>query len=244
MKDLNSVAFEIFGIEIQWYGVIITLAAIIGLFLAVREAERRGIKEDDLLDLFIYALIPSILGARLYYVIFSWDLYKDNPISALNIRNGGLAIHGGIITAVIIAVIFSKKRKISFWTLADISAPSLVLAQSIGRWGNYINQEAYGRPTDLPWGIVIDGVKVHPTFFYESLGDFLIFLFLLWYRDNKDYVDGDIFLLYIILYSVLRFFVEGLRIDSLMWGNIRVAQLISLISIGIGIYYMRKQRSK
>lgn len=241
---MDSVAFKLFGIDIKWYGVLITLAMIIGIFLATREAKRRGIKEEDLLDMVIYAIPVAIIGARLYYVIFSWDSYRDNPLSALNIRRGGLAIHGGIIAAVIVALVFAKKRELNFWTLADISAPSLVLGQAIGRWGNYINQEAYGRPTDLPWGIMINGVKVHPTFFYESLGDFLIFLFLIWYRENKNYVDGDLFLYYIIMYSILRFFIEGLRTDSLMLGSIRVAQLISIFTIGLGVYYLRRNRSK
>ena len=138
-----------------------------------------------ILDLLIWEIPLAVIGARLYYVIFSWDMYKDNPLEVLNIRHGGLAIHGAIIMAIIVAVIFTRIKKVNFWTLADICAPSLILAQAIGRWGNYINQEAYGGPTDLPWGIMVNGVKVHPTFLYESLWNFLVFLFLIWYRKNK-----------------------------------------------------------
>ncbi|HLS53569.1 MAG TPA: prolipoprotein diacylglyceryl transferase, partial [Tissierellaceae bacterium] len=193
--------------------------------------------------LLIFAIPAAIIGARLYYVAFSWDQYKDNPITALNFRNGGLAIHGAIIAAIIVGVIFCRVRKQNFWLIADIAAPSLILGQAIGRWGNYINQEAYGRPTDLPWGIMVDGVKVHPTFLYESLWNFLVFFFLIWYRRKKADVKGEIFLLYLILYSFIRYFVEGLRTDSLMWGSIRVAQLISIVAIVIAsaILYKKKK---
>ena len=119
-----------------------------------------------------------------------------------------MAIHGGIIAAIIVAIVFTRKRKVDFWKIADSCAPSLILGQAIGRWGDYINQEAYGGPTDLPWGIMINGQKVHPTFLYESIGNFVVFLFLLWYRRNKSKVSGEIFLLYLMLYSAIRFFLE------------------------------------
>lgn len=228
---MNPVAFEIFNIEIRWYGILIASGVLIGTFIAMREARRKGIDEELLLDLLLFAVPAALLGARIYYVIFSWDLYRDNPIEALNFRGGGLAIHGAIIAAVIVAVVFSRKRKQNFWVFGDITAPSLILGQAIGRWGNYINGEAHGGPTDLPWGIMVNGVKVHPTFLYESIWNFFVFLFLLWYSRNKSKVDGEVFLLYLILYSVARLFIEGLRTDSLMWGPIRVAQLISIIGI-------------
>ena len=239
---MDPVAFEIFGISVNWYGVIIASAVLIGTFLALREAERKGIGEDNLIDMLLYAIPLSIVGARAYYVIFSFDAYKDDLKQVFNFRQGGLAIHGAIIVAIIVAYVFSKKRRLDFWTIADVCAPSLILGQAIGRWGNYINQEAHGGPTDLPWGIMIDGVKVHPTFIYESLGNLVIFFFLLWYRRNKSKASGEVFLLYIILYSTVRLFVEGLRTDSLMLGPLRVAQLISVISIGIGIFYFNKRR--
>ncbi len=171
---MNPVAFEIFNIEIRWYGILIASGVLIGTFIAMREARRKGIDEELLLDLLLFAVPAALLGARIYYVIFSWDLYRDNPIEALNFRGGGLAIHGAIIAAVIVAVVFSRKRKQNFWVFGDITAPSLILGQAIGRWGNYINGEAHGGPTDLPWGgiMVNGGVKVHPTFLYESIWNF------------------------------------------------------------------------
>lgn len=241
---MDPVAFQIFGLEIRWYGILIATGVLIGTMLAIRASKRLGFDEEILMDFLIWEIPLCLIGARLYYVIFSWDLYRDNPIEALNIRNGGLAIHGGIITAIIVAIIFTKIRKIDFWTIADICAPSLILAQSIGRWGNFINQEAYGRPTNLPWGIMVNGVRVHPTFLYESIWNFLVFLFLLWYGKNKQKVRGEVFLLYLSLYSFIRFFIEGLRTDSLMLGSIRIAQLISVIGFVIPIYIFYIKRKK
>lgn len=240
---MDSTAFTIFGIPIQWYGILIASGVLIGGLIGLKEAKRKGIEEDTILDLLIFAVPLAIIGARLYYVIFSWDLYKDNPIEALNFRSGGMAIHGAVIMAIIVTSIFCKIRKEKFWVIADIAAPSLILGQAIGRWGNYINQEAYGRPTDLPWGILIDGVKVHPTFLYESIWNFLVFGFLLWFSRKKSKTDGEVFLLYIILYSFIRIFIEGLRTDSLMWGTIRVAQLVSILGIIISAFILyRKKR--
>lgn len=240
---MDPVAFTIFGIEVRWYGVFIASAVIIGTILALREAKRRGIQEDTLIDFLLFAIPAAIVGARIHYVIFSWDFYKDNPIEILNLRGGGLAIHGAIIGGVITAIIFSRVRKISFWKIADIVAPSLILGQAIGRWGNYANNEAHGGPTDLPWGIIIDGVKVHPTFLYESIWNFLVFIFLVWFSRKKSKADGEVFSLYIILYSIARLFIEGLRTDSLMFGPIRVAQLISLVLIIIGLAIFRQKRN-
>ncbi len=240
---MNPVAFSIFGLEVRWYGILIALAVIVGTILATKEAKRRGINEDTLLDFLLFAIPGSILGARAYYVIFSWDYYKNNPDQVLNIRGGGLAIHGAVIAGIIIALIFCKIKKLSFWTLGDITAPSLILGQAIGRWGNFANQEAHGGPTNLPWGIIIDGVKVHPTFLYESIWNFLVFLFLIWYK-KKAKVEGEVFLLYIILYSIARGLIEGLRTDSLMWGGFRVAQLVSILTIAIGLILLWALRNK
>lgn len=244
---MNPVAFTIFGVDIMWYGVLISTGVLLGVVFALRECKRIGFKEDNLLDFLLYAIPAAIVGARAYYVIFSWDFYSKNPDQIINIRNGGLAIHGALIAGVIVGVLFCKIRKIKVLELLDIVMPSVALGQAIGRWGNFINQEAHGGPTDLPWGIIVNGQKVHPTFLYESVIDFCIFLFLIWFRKNKKTTDGQVLGLYLILYSAGRFFVEGLRTDSLMFLGMRVAQLISLGSILLGVillvYFKKRNNS-
>lgn len=241
---MEAIAFELFGLQVRWYGILIATGVLLGAIIAIRESKRVGFDEETLLDLLIWAVPLSLVGARIYYVIFSWDLYRDNPIEALNIRNGGLAIHGAIIAAIIVTIIFTRIRKVNFWTIADICAPSIILGQAIGRWGNYANQEAHGGPTDLAWGIMVKGVKVHPTFLYESIWNFAVFIFLLWYGKKKQKVKGEVFLLYLALYSFIRLFIEGLRTDSLMLGQIRVAQLISIIGMIIPAYIFYKRRKE
>lgn len=245
MININPVAFKIFGISIMWYGILIAFGVLIGALLALRQARRIGFREEDLIDVIMIGIPVAIIGARLYYVLFNLDFYKNNPGEIFNIRGGGLAIHGGIMAAVLAGAIFCKIRKVNFWQIADITAPSFIIAQGIGRWGNYINQEAYGVETNLPWGILIDGKTVHPTFLYESIWNFMVFFFLVWFRNRYHKFDGQIFALYIILYSIARFFIEGLRIDSLYLGNFRVAQLVSLALVITGIFllrYLRKQK--
>ncbi len=242
---MDPVAFRIFGIEIMWYGVLISTGVLFGVLVALRECRRTGFKEDNLLDFLLIAIPSAIVGARAYYVIFSWDFYSRNPSQIINIRNGGLAIHGALIAGIIVGILFCKKRKINVLELLDIVIPSVSLGQAIGRWGNYINQEAYGGPTNLPWGIVVNGQKVHPTFLYESIMDILIFIFLIWFRKNKKTTQGQVLSLYMILYSAARFFVEGLRTDSLMFMGMRVAQLVSLSAIIAGIamwVYLKKNK--
>jgi len=244
---MDPVAFSILGIDVMWYGVLISLGVLLGVLVALRECKRVGFKEEDLLDFLLFAIPAGIIGARAYYVIFSWDFYSQNLGQIINIRNGGLAIHGGLIAGAIVSIIFCKKRKINVWQILDIVIPSVALGQAIGRWGNFINQEAYGGPTNLPWGIIVDGVKVHPTFLYESIIDFCVFIFLMWFRKNKRQNQGEVFALYLVFYSIGRFFVEGLRTDSLMFLNMRVAQLISLglVLVGITIFmYLKKSGNK
>ncbi len=244
---MDPVAFRIFGIDVMWYGVIISSGVLLGVIIALKEAKRTGFMEDNLLDFLLYAIPVGIVGARAYYVVFSWDYYSQNLSQIINIRNGGLAIHGAVLAGVITGIIFCKKRKINFLELIDLVVPSLILGQAIGRWGNFINQEAYGGPTDLPWGIIVNGQKVHPTFLYESIINICVFIFLIWFRKNKKARHGQIFGLYLILYSAGRFFVEGLRTDSLMFLGMRVAQLISIASIVLGaslLIYLKKKKTE
>lgn len=233
--NIDRVAFSIFGIDIYWYAIIIIGGILIGAKIAQREFVRRGFSEDFVYDLLFIVLPIAIIGARIWYVVFEWELYKNDPIQILNFRAGGLAIHGGILFALIALYFYSKKRKIPLLDLTDVMVVSLALGQAIGRWGNFINGEAHGSATDLPWAILVDGVRVHPTFLYESIGDFLIFLFLMAYRKRKP-AKGKQTAIYFLAYGVLRFFVEGLRTDSLMIGSIRMAQLTSVIYVIIGIF--------
>jgi prolipoprotein diacylglyceryl transferase len=244
---LNPIAFTIAGVSIRWYGILISLGMFLGLYLALREIRRQGEDEDKFITLFLYAIPAAIIGARLYYVAFSGalDWYLAHPTEILAIRHGGLAIHGGLIFGFLAGWIYTRLNHIDFCKWADIAAPSIILGQAIGRWGNFFNQEAYGRETNLPWAMYIDGAYRHPTFLYESLWDLLVFVVLLCLR-RKQKFNGELILWYISLYSLGRFFVEGLRTDSLMLGPIRIAQLVSLLGIVLGgamIYLARRRQS-
>lgn len=243
MRAPDPVAFTIFGAEIRWYGILIAIAFMIGIFLAYKRAPKFGIKGDTVLDFALWLMPMSIIGARLYYVIFSWDQYAGDPMSILAIRSGGLAIHGGIIAGVLTAIIFCKVRKVSFLDMCDLIFPEVALGQAIGRWGNFFNSEAHGGPTDLPWAIEVDGEMVHPTFLYESIWCLLIFVFLIWMSDRRKF-KGQIVCLYGMLYSVERFLVEGLRTDSLMIGPLRQAQVISAVIFAAslaGYFYLSRR---
>ena len=242
----DPVAFSIFGIDVYWYGIIIITGMILAILISKYRAKKWGVNPEIIDDIVLVILPAAIIGARLYYVIFEWEHYRGDFLKIIDIRSGGLAIHGGIIGAVISGYIYCKKKDIDFFVLADIILPTVILAQGIGRWGNFVNQEAYGGPTDLPWALIIDGKKYHPTFLYESIGDILIFLFLHFYITKRQKHIGLNTGLYLILYGILRYFVEGLRTDSLYLGNIRVAQLVSIIGIFLGIfiifYFRRKEK--
>lgn len=243
---MDRVAFTIFGIDVMWYGVLIATGMLIGVALAIKEAKRVGISEDDVLNIAIIAIPVAIICARLYYVIFSWDYYSQNPGEIFNIRGGGLAIHGGLIGGILTGFIYAKVKKLDFFKTADAVMVGMPLAQAIGRWGNFINGEAHGGPTSLPWGIMVDGVKVHPTFLYESIWDLGIFLFIMFYMRKKKTYEGEVIVSYITLYSIGRFFIEGLRTDSLMFGPIRMAQFISLVGVvgGLVLHFYLKNRAK
>ncbi|AVV10828.1 prolipoprotein diacylglyceryl transferase [Listeria monocytogenes] len=251
VQPLDPVAIQIGSISVKWYGVIIASAVVIALLLALSEANKRKMDKEIIVDLLIWAIPISIISARIYYVIFEWDFYKNNLGEIVKIWHGGIAIYGALIGAVLTAIIFSRFKKISFWQLADVVAPSLIIAQAIGRWGNFMNQEAHGAETTrsfleslhLPDFIInqmyIDGAYYQPTFLYESLWNVLGFVILLIIRRTK-IRRGELFLGYVIWYSFGRFFIEGMRTDSLMWGDFRVSQALSLLlivlSIGIIIY--------
>lgn len=234
---INPVAFSIAGFDIRWYGIFIGIGAMLAITLGEKLGKKNGLKEGLITDFAIYALIFGILGARLYYVIFEWDYYSNHLDEILSIRNGGLAIYGGILTGIVVATIFSKIKKVSLVKILDSIAPGVVLAQGIGRWGNFTNGEAHGEVTNVPWAILVDGKRVHPTFLYESIIDVSIFLLLYFYFDKKKKFDGQITALYLIFYGLGRFFVEGMRTDSLYLGPIRISQLVSLVLVACGVVY-------
>ncbi|WP_106589565.1 prolipoprotein diacylglyceryl transferase [Salsuginibacillus halophilus] len=254
-QPIDPVLFELGPLSVHWYGVIIMLGAFLGYLLATREAKKRGLPEDVFADLLLFAVPISIVSARLYYVIFQWEHFANDPGRIIAVWEGGLAIHGALIGAVLTAVVYARVKGLSFWKIADVAAPSILLGQAIGRWGNFMNQEAHGGPVSrefleglmLPEFIIqqmyIDGTYYHPTFLYESLWSLLGVAVLLYLR-RVNLHRGEMFLTYVIWYSFGRFFIEGLRTDSLMIGDtVRVAQLISILLIAGAvalIIYRRK----
>ncbi|HHV98119.1 MAG TPA: prolipoprotein diacylglyceryl transferase [Clostridiaceae bacterium] len=231
--NIGRVAFTVFNIPIYWYGIIIAFGFLLAVMLGMKDSRKFGLDPDTIIDLVLFAAPVAIITARLYYVIFSWEMFKDNPIDIINTRKGGLAIYGAVIGAVIVAYIFAKKRKLSVLNLFDFASPYLALAQGIGRWGNFVNQEAYGTPTTLPWGMTgsdIGNTPVHPTFLYESIWDIALFIFLLWFRKRKK-LNGEVFFLYMILYGAGRFWIESLRTDSLMLGSLRISQVLAFLFV-------------
>lgn len=255
-QPIDPIAFSLGPIQVHWYGVIIGLGIALALWLAMREGEKRGLDKDLFADLMLWAIPISILSARIYYVIFQWDYYAQHPSEILAIWNGGIAIHGALIGAVVTAYIFTKKRNVSFWKVADIAAPSIILGQGIGRWGNFINQEAHGGEVSraflenlmLPDFIInqmyINGAYYHPTFLYESVWNILGFALLMGLR-RVNLGRGELFLSYVIWYSIGRFFVEGMRTDSLMLTDfLRIAQVISiaLILLAVGLWIYRRMQ--
>ena len=235
------------GLQIMWYGILLTLGIVAAFFVVYKKAPSRCIDQERVLDYALWIVPAGVIGARLYYVLFEWDNYKDDLKSILNIREGGLAIHGALLLGIGVGIIclIVWKQKILDWV--DLTFMGVVLGQAIGRWGNYFNSEAHGTATDLPWAIYCDGEFVHPTFLYESIRCLLVFFFLLWFDKKKAKYRGQILCLYCILYSVERFFVEGLRTDSLWIGSFRQAQEISVAAFAagiIGLLLIQKNRDK
>ena len=235
----DPVAFTVFGREIRWYAILMASAILISYFLFVKRSMKKGFKEDDLYDLFLVMIPMGVVGARLYYVLF-YDLsyYLANPSKILAIWEGGLAVHGSIILGLLGVILVVRKKKWDLLEITDLLVPSLALGQAIGRWGNYFNMEAHGVETTLPWAIrVLENgkwINVHPTFLYESLWDLGVFLVLLLLIDRRKTVNGQTTCWYFIIYSVGRFWIEGLRTDSLMFLGLRQAQLISIVLIILG----------
>ncbi len=243
----GAIAFTIGGFEIRWYGILIALGAMLAIIISYYRSQKHDLKNDDVLDVAIIALPVGIIGARIYYVIFSWnELYRYNPVQVFNIRGGGLAIHGGLIFGVLAAYLVCRKKRISFLEVADLILPTVALAQSIGRWGNFFNEEAYGRTTNLPWALIVNGQKVHPTFLYESIWCFLLFLFLIYWDNHHRKFRGQIACMYGVFYSFERFFVESLRTDSLMIGPFRQAMVLSALVFvaSIVLYVILHKRAK
>lgn len=230
MPQPEPVAFTIFNIDVMWYGILITSGIVIATLICCKRAPRHDLTSDNIINFVIICIPAAVIGARLYYVVFNWEMYSGDIWKILNIRLGGLAVHGGLIFGLGAAAVLCALWKIRPLNVMDLAAPCIAIAQSVGRWGNYFNSEAHGGPTSLPWGVEIDGITYHPTFLYESIWCFMLFFFLI-YVDNRRKFEGQTILLYGILYSVERFFVEGLRTDSLMIGPFRQAQVLSLVVI-------------
>ncbi|MDM5299559.1 prolipoprotein diacylglyceryl transferase [Bacillus pumilus] len=256
MKPIDPIAFQLGPISVHWYGVIIGVGALLGLWLALRECEKRGINKDTFIDMILFAIPIAIIFARIYYVSFEWDYYQQHPNEMMKIWNGGIAIHGGLIGAVLTAIVFTRLKKVSFWKIADVAAPSILLGQAIGRWGNFINQEAHGEavsraflenlhlPTFIIDQMYIDGTYYHPTFLYESLWNIAGVVLLILLR-RTSIRRGEIFLSYLIWYSIGRFFIEGMRTDSLMLTEqLRVAQIISITICVVAILFIILRRIK
>ena len=257
---MNPILLNLGFIQIRWYSILMLLAFIIGYLLVINRCKKKEISTIQISDMCFYLIIVCILGARLYYCTFNFNQYK-NIIDIFKIWEGGLAIHGGVIAGIIFIYFYTKKKKIPLLEILDIFAPALVLGQAIGRWGNFFNMEAYGPETTLislqklgiPQfiidGMYIDGVYHHPTFLYESIGCLIIFIIIFLLRNLKKIKPGQIASIYFIFYGIIRFFIESLRQDSLMLFNLKVAQLVSIIMIIIGLYlfirpYIRSKYDK
>ena len=268
IDHLSRTAFTVFGQDIYWYGIFIGLGVILGVLLALHEAKRTGQNPDTYLDFIIYAMIIAIIGARLYYVIFSWDFYSQHPEKIFAIREGGLAIYGGIIGGVLTAIVYSHLKKKSFWVMADTMAPSLILGQMLGRWGNFFKKEAFGGFTDNLFAMRyqlsqvhasdvtpdilqnlvtvngVDYIQVHPTFLYESMWSLCVFIILLILQRKKKF-DGQVCATYFFGYALGRVWIEGLRTDQLCIGNVPVSQALSavLIIASVVLYVYCKKKA-
>lgn len=237
--NINPVAFTLFGKEVYWYGILIGVAIILAVVICSFYAKKKGVNPDYVLDIALVGTPVAVVFARIYYCIFSWEKYAENPIEVFYIWNGGIAIYGAVIGAVVAAYVYCRVKKLKWREMFDICIPGVILGQAIGRWGNFVNREAFGTETNLPWRMELHSIggtvlNVHPTFLYESLWNFAGFFLLSWLLKHKKN-DGEVFFSYFVWYGVGRFFIEGLRTDSLYWGPFRFSQVFAVLTAVLGI---------
>lgn len=247
---MNNILVDLGFIQIYWYSVMLFIGFLLGGYLLLREARRFGISEEFIINLFFYTIPIAIIGARLYYVAFNFDLYRDNPIDILKVWEGGLAIHGGILFGLIFIIFYTKKHQYNVIKIMDMASVGLITGQIIGRWGNFFNGEAHGPATTLEIlqklhlpdfiikGMYINGTYYHPTFFYESVWNLIGLIIMLIIRRTKRIKIGQISGFYMIWYGIGRFMIESLRTDALMFKDLRVAQIASIILIVVGIIFV------
>lgn len=251
---MDRVALDLGLIQIYWYSIFIFLGILTATIIVCREAKKQKIDEDFLLNLTFNVIVFGILGARIYYVLFNLKYYLANPIEIFQIWNGGIAIHGGILAGLLVTIIYTKKKNINTLKMLDIIVVGLIIAQALGRWGNFFNKEAYGNvisyaslkslgvPTFIIKGMYIEGAYRQPTFFYESVWCFVGFIAMLMIRKYKYLKVGMLSGFYLIWYGSIRFIIEGMRADSLMLGNLKMAQLMSIVFIIVGLFLFIKSK--
>ncbi|EGJ27320.1 prolipoprotein diacylglyceryl transferase [Streptococcus porcinus] len=250
---IDPIAFQIGPFAIHWYAICIMTGLLLAVYLTTKEAPRKKLSSDDIIDFILIAFPLAILGARIYYVVFEWSYYSQHPNEILAVWNGGIAIYGGLITGALVLLVYSYYKVINPITFLDISVPGVMIAQAIGRWGNFINQEAYGKAVDnldyLPHFIqkqmFIDGHYRIPTFLYESLWNLLGFVVIMGLRRKPTFLkEGEVMAFYLIWYGIGRFVIEGMRTDSLMFLGFRVSQLVSIVLIIVGLVFIMIRRQK
>ena len=246
MHSPGAIAFQVGPLVIRWYGILMALSIVVALWLGHRQAKREGLPADDIISVGQWSILAGLIGARLYEVAFNWDYYGAYPKKIFAVWEGGLAIHGGLIVGPLVGVLLAWRWRVPILRGLDVTAPSFAIGQAIGRWGNFFNEEAFGQPTSLPWKLYISPQHrppgytqfdyFHPAFLYESLWDLAMFVLLVsWLRPRLREQPGALFFAYIGLYSVGRFLIEGIRLDSFWVGPFRVAQLASLVGVLVAV---------